>query len=212
MQYTKRADLDTIIFDVGNVLIRYDPLGYLRSVHEAALAERIYAAVFGSKHWLEMDRGVLNETEIKARMAADAPDVAEFIAPAIADYDRVISPMAESVAYLPRLKAAGYKLYVLSNYGASYFAQARARYQDIFALFDGLVISGEELMIKPMPGIYHLILERYGLTPARTMFVDDSAANIRAAEKVGLQGMVFTNPTQLEALLVATRAFHPILI
>jgi 2-haloacid dehalogenase len=149
-----------------------------------------------------MDRGVLTEQEVIARMARDAPDVAGWIRPALAIYDDLVRPIEASVAYLPRLKAAGYRLYALSNYGAERFARARAAY-DFFALFDGLLISGEERVLKPDPAIYLLLMHRFGLTPARTLFIDDRAENIRGAGALGIQGMVFQRPEQFETLLRA---------
>jgi putative hydrolase of the HAD superfamily len=194
-------DSDAVVFDLGDVLVTYDPLAHLRTRFPEPLATRIYGAVYGSSHWLEMDRGVLAAEEIFARMAMDAPDMAGWIRPALATYPDILQPIPESVAYLSRLKEAGYRLYVLSNVSAEFFSGIRAR-NSFFELFDGLLISGEERVIKPDPAIYLLLFHRFGLMPARTLFVDDRVENIKTAMELGMQGMVFTGAEQLETLLV----------
>lgn len=197
----KRPDLDAIVFDVGNVLLNFDPLAYLRRLYDEPLAARIHDAVFGSPHWTELDRSVLTFDEVVARMAADTPDMAQWILPAFSVYQDIIRPIEETIAYLPKLKAAGYRLYVLSNYGKEYFAQTRALYP-FFDLFDGMIISGEHQVLKPDPAIYLLLLHEYNLTASRTLFLDDRQDNIEGAQAIGLQGIQFTHAAQLQALLL----------
>ncbi len=195
----KRADLDAIVFDVGNVLLRYDPLACL-SERFPAQASRINEAIFQSPHWAEIDRSVMTDEEIFARMVKEAPDMAEWIEPAIASYPDMIHPIRETIDLLPRLKEAGYKLYVLSNFGADYFARTRARFS-FFDQFDGLLISGEERVLKPDAAIYLLLIHRFGLNPSRTLFLDDKQENIDGAEAVGLRGLCFERAEQLAGLL-----------
>ena len=90
------------------------------------------------------------------------------------------------------LSDAGVPLYIISNFGAELWSRFRPT-QPIFDLFDGIVISGEEKMAKPDPTIYQLTLDRYGLDPAQTLFLDDRADNIVACESVGIAGHVFTD-------------------
>ena len=87
------------------------------------------------------------------------------------------------------LKAAGYRLYVLSNMSREFIAFLR-RFP-VYRLFDGEVVSCEEGTVKPEPRIYEILLERYGLDPAETLFIDDRAANIVAAEGLGIAGYLF---------------------
>lgn len=197
----KCPNLDAIVFDVGNVLLRFDPLAHLRTLYEGSLAVRIHDAVFASPHWTELDRSVLTFDEIVARMAADTPDMAQWILPAFSLYQDILHPMEDTIAYLPKLKAAGYPLYILSNYGKEYFAKTRALYP-FFDVFDGMIISGEHQVLKPDPAIYLLLLHQFGLTASRTLFLDDRQDNIEGARAVGLQGLQFTHSAQLQSLLL----------
>ena len=196
----KRQDLDAVVFDVGNVLLAFDTVGYLRRTVGEPEASRIQRGIFESPHWIELDRGVLTLAEIGARMVADAPEMAAWVAHIPRMHQEVIAEMTDSTAYLPRLKEAGYALYVLSNFGGALFAETRARY-DFFSLFDGQLISGDEQIVKPEPHIYRELLARFALDPARTLFIDDRPENIEAALALGMQGMVFTHASQLDTLV-----------
>ena len=77
------------------------------------------------------------------------------------------------------------------------FARAEERFADVFSQFDGMIISGREKLIKPDPAIYRLLLSRYGLNAAETVFIDDRAENIRAAQSVGMQGIVYQGISSL---------------
>lgn len=95
-----------------------------------------------------------------------------------------------SVDLLKRLKGQGYGIYGLTNWSAETIPLAYSRY-DFFALFDGIVVSGEEKIIKPDPRIFEILLERYHLTAEDTLFIDDSRANIEAAARLGFQTILF---------------------
>ncbi|MDR3052019.1 MAG: HAD family phosphatase [Oscillospiraceae bacterium] len=196
----KLPDLDAIVFDLGNVLLDYHPLQTLRAHYPEAVAQRLHAAMFQSPQWVEMDRGVLTQAEVLARILADAPDIAPYGEAAMALQTEMITPNAPALAWLPRLKSAGYRLYALSNFGAQSFARVQARYP-VFGDFDGLVISGRELVVKPAPHIYRALLSRYGLTPARALFFDDIPANVQGALDVGMQARLYTGPNDLAGLL-----------
>ena len=98
-------------------------------------------------------------------------------------------PVAPTERLVGDLKAAGYRLYVLSNMSREFIAFLR-RFP-VYRLFDGEVVSCEEGTVKPEPRIYEILLERYGLDPAETLFIDDRAANIAAAEGLGIAGYLF---------------------
>ena len=98
-------------------------------------------------------------------------------------------PIPATERLVGELKAAGYRLYVLSNMAREFIAHLR-RFP-VYGLFDGEVISCEELTVKPEPRIYEILLGRYGLDPGETLFVDDRAANIEAAGRLGIRGFLF---------------------
>jgi 2-haloacid dehalogenase len=109
-----------------------------------------------------------------------------------------------SVEVLADLRAAGVPLYALTNWSAETFAITRERFE-FLDWFCGLLVSGEEGMTKPDPAIFRLLLDRFGLDPAATVFVDDSEANVAAAEALGLDAVRFTGPEQLRRELSARR-------
>jgi 2-haloacid dehalogenase len=110
-----------------------------------------------------------------------------------------------SVELLAELRAGGVPVYALTNWSAETFGIARDRYE-FLDWFEGVVVSGEERMIKPDPAIFQLLLDRFGLDPEATVFVDDSEANVTAARQLGLDAVLFTGPRQLRRDLAGRRA------
>jgi 2-haloacid dehalogenase len=107
-----------------------------------------------------------------------------------------------TVELVHELKARGVRIYVLSNMEPETFPKRLERF-DFLRLFDGHVVSGFEGVIKPEPEIFHRLLQRYDLTPPRTMFVDDSEVNIDAATALGIDAVLFESPEQIRRELEA---------
>jgi 2-haloacid dehalogenase len=106
---------------------------------------------------------------------------------------------------LAELRAAGTPLYALSNWSAETFVVARRRFE-FLSWFDGVLVSGEERMIKPDPAFFRLLLDRFGLDPEATFYIDDNEANVAAARRLGLDAVRFTDPGRLRRELTARRA------
>ena len=115
--------------------------------------------------------------------------------------DMVAGAIEGSVAILAELKAKGVPCYVLSNMEPETFPVRQARFA-FLDWFDGHVISGFEGMAKPDPEIFALVIERFGLQPDRTLFIDDNPVNIDAATAAGLRAHRFETPALLRATLV----------
>ena len=109
-----------------------------------------------------------------------------------------------TVELLAELRAAGTPLYALTNWSAETFVIARQRFE-FLTWFDGVLVSGEERMIKPDPAFFRLLQERFGLAPEATFYVDDSEANVAAARRLGFDAVRFTGPGQLWRELAARR-------
>ena len=105
-------------------------------------------------------------------------------------------PFEEVVEVLSALKSSGISLYILSNWSAETYPIAETRF-DFLHWFDGKVISGETGMIKPDPNIYKLLMKTYGLTPQRTIFIDDKSVNVEVANALGIHGIHYNNSSKL---------------
>jgi 2-haloacid dehalogenase len=102
------------------------------------------------------------------------------------------------VAVLAELRDAGVPVYALTNFSTEKFALARARF-GFLDWFEGIVVSGEEGLVKPDPRIYRLLLDRYRLAAETTVYLDDAPVNVAAARALGLTGLRFTDPDRLRA-------------
>jgi putative hydrolase of the HAD superfamily len=192
-----------IIFDLGGVVVRWDP---------RAIAERVFSDpeerdvacvdVLGHPDWIEVDRGTLSPEDFAAK-AAQRTGLPRARVTALVDaVPPSLTPIEGTVDLIRRLAARGHDLYCLSNMGAASIAFLEAR-DDIWPLFRGVVISSRVKMCKPDPAIFAHLLSTYGLDPAHTLFIDDTAANTAAASEVGMQTIRFESPAQCERELLA---------
>lgn len=195
--------IDVVVFDIGNVLIRWDPRLLYRPLFDEneALMEDFLSSVCTHDWNQEMDRG-MSFAEGVARLTAERPDCAELIR----IYDECWQQMVPgaidgTVELLERLKARGVPLYALTNFSAEKFAETLERF-DFLKLFDGIVVSAHERLIKPDPRFYRVLFERHRIAPERAVFIDDLPANIEVARSLGMTGWVFDGPEPLERRLV----------
>ena len=187
----------TVIFDLGGVLIDWNPRHLSRTLFDDEAAMEHFLATICTPDWNEQQDGGRPVAEAVAILAAQWPQQAPLIE---AFYDRwtemVKGPMEETVAILATLRERGTPLYALTNWSAETYPYVEHRY-DFMTWFKGIVVSGREGMKKPDPRIFHLLLDRYNLDATETVFIDDSAANIAAAQEVGLHALLFTSAAAL---------------
>ncbi len=180
-----------VVFDFGGVLIDWNQ-------------RYLYRKVFASEEEMEWFLANVCTSEWNARQDAGRP-FAEGIAEAKAQYpqyseqiemfwsrwiEMVGGEIQENTDWLRRLKAEGYGIYGLTNWSAETLPQVMENY-DFFSLFDGIVVSGEEHLLKPDPRIYRVLLNRYHLNPAECLFIDDNPQNVAAAKHIGMWGLTF---------------------
>lgn len=191
--------MKNIVFDLGGVLFARDKhkcspefIDFFRFIRTDPMPD----------FWVEYDRGTLTLDQVVDALCAlhgCTPEVARaYLWEAI---DRQ-EPVRATERLVGELKRAGYRLYVLSNMSREFIDFLRRA--DVYALFDGEVVSCEEGTVKPEPRIYRILLDRYGLDPAQTLFIDDRAANIAAAREAGIDGFLF-DPHDPEASCEALR-------
>jgi len=195
----------TIVFDLGNVLIGWDPRALYRELfaEQPEQVDWFLENVCTSAWNAEQDRGRRFSDAVVALAAQHPPQLHAAIR---AYHERWVEMLTGeitgSVELLLELHARGTPLYALTNWNQETFAHARERYPWL-ARFRGIVVSGEERCVKPDPQIYHTLLARYGLQAADCVFIDDSPANVRAAREVGMHALQFSDPAQLRADLKA---------
>jgi putative hydrolase of the HAD superfamily len=182
-----------IIFDLGGVVIDWNPEAIVRAVFEDEQVQwHVRKSVFEHPDWLEMDRGALSETEAIPRFAGRTGLPEDTVVELLRTSDSMLYVKDDTLALIRELGERGIDLYALSNIPAERFAALRTRY-DFWEVFRGFVISGALGMVKPQREIYEHLLNTYGLTASSCLFLDDSRKNIEGAAAVGIDGFVFTD-------------------
>ena len=189
---------NTIVFDLGAVLIDWNPRYlYRQLIHDEKEMERFLTEVCDHDWNVQQDAGRLFSDGVSERIKK-FPQHAELIR---AYQDRwvemVAGPIGESVDILKELHAqAKCRLLALTNWSNETFPYALKTF-DFLQLFEGIVVSGDEKLIKPDPRIYQILIERYGVEPSRAVFIDDSEKNVRAAENLGFHALHFISAEKL---------------
>ncbi len=184
--------IHTLVFDIGNVLADFNWRGYLDgwklSEEEDGIVER---ALFMSPMWKEVDRGRLSDEELLELVCRDAPGKEGLIRRVFAGAGAAVRENPYAPELLKSLKESGYRIYILSNYGRTFYEE-RKPYFRFLEYTDGQVISYQEKHIKPEPEIYETLLSRYGINPEETVFFDDLPANLKAAGEFGIHTVQVT--------------------
>lgn len=180
-----------VVFDMGNVLMTFDGPYFARCFTDSDDDARLlHAALFGRPEWALLDAGAIGHDTMRRVAEAHLPLRLHAALHACLEHwperSEPIIPVCDLVA---RLKRAGAGVYLLSN--ASTRIDLQLAGCPAYPLMDGRVVSGFERVMKPDPAIYLLLCGRYGLDPARCLFVDDNADNCRGAEVAGMRAHRF---------------------
>jgi 2-haloacid dehalogenase len=193
-----------VVFDIGNVLLHWDPRALYRKIFASEDEVEWFLANICTPDWnLEQDRG-RSFAEAVAEAAERHPDHAEAISAYHHRWHETLThPIGGTVAILEELDAQGSPLYAITNWNQDKFRETRLRYP-FLDRFRDIVVSGDEKVVKPDPAIYRVLLERNGLNAGDCLFIDDSPKNVRGAEAVGMKAHHFTSPEALRRHLVET--------
>lgn len=193
------AQARAVLFDLGGVLIDWNPRHLYRSLFpDPAQMERFLAEVCHGEWNRAIDAGQPFAEAIR-ECQARAPEYAEYIGFWFSRWEEMLGgEIPGTVAILRELKDLHLKVCGLTNWSAETFPKARARFA-FLDWFDGIVVSGEVGLAKPDPAIFTLAIERLGLVPADTVFIDDSRANVEAAHALGFDAILFTNAETLRS-------------
>ncbi|WP_082629963.1 HAD family hydrolase [Olsenella massiliensis] len=188
---TQRGLINAVIFDMGNVLMRFDGMSFSRA-HTSCEedARLVFKALFASTEWSLLDAGVIDEETMERVALARLPErLHEPLRQTFANWDTLQEPIGETCEIARALHEEGHGVYLLSNAGLR-FERIRGSLP-VWDVLDGWIVSAYERLMKPDPRIFRLLCERYGLDPRRCLFVDDNADNVEGARVAGLRGHVF---------------------
>ena len=196
------AKPDIVVFDVGNVLVDWDPRYLYRTIFSDPSEMESFLKVVCHGEWnVAQDAGrpwPIAEAEAIARHPEYAAQIKAFRG---RWHEMIAGPITGGVAILEELSRAKVPLYAITNFAADTFAETRQRF-DFFRHFLGIVVSGELGIIKPDRRIYDHLATEYGLDLKRTVFIDDSLKNCEGARIAGMQAIHFTSPAQAREQLV----------
>lgn len=194
----------TIVFDLGNVLIRWDPRILFRKMfaEDEAAMEHFLSEVCNSEWNEQQDRGRSWKHGIELAIQ-EHPSHERHIRAFHERWEEMIpGAIDETVEILAELRALDVRLLALTNWSDETFPIALRRFP-FLAWFEGIVVSGREQLVKPDPAIYRLLIDRYQLVPQSTVFIDDSIRNVEASIREGLHGIHFQGAADLRARLRA---------
>lgn len=192
-----------VVFDIGNVLIRWDPDRLYARLFPDAAERRWFLSEICSPDWnLEMDRGLPFAEGIAARVARHPEWAREIRAWDECWHEMVPGAIEGSVAILEHLRKKGVPTFSITNFSAEKYAECLERFPFLGGFRD-TVVSAHERLVKPDPAIYRVLVERNRLDPATCLFVDDVPENVLGARAVGMKAVQFTSPERFAADLLA---------
>ena len=197
------AKIRTVVFDIGGVLIDWNPRHLFRKVFDSGEEMEWFLANVCTYEWnVQQDGGKLFSVAT-AELQEKFPEYNDKIALYYGRWEEMLNgEISGTVEIFRRLKSAGIPLYALSNWSHEAFPVAYNRY-DFMKLFDGLVVSGYEKLLKPDHAIYRVLMKRYNVNPAESVYIDDNKPNADAAAELGFNAIHFTSPEQLRIELKA---------
>lgn len=193
--------IDTVIFDIGNVLAKFCWREYLLELDMCEDAKnQIAEKIFCGNVWNEFDRGSKSDEEIIQECLKVIPDYEKEIRCVFENIDKVAYEYEYARGWVEELKEQGYKVYLLSNYGKNAF---ESKSYSFLELVDGKVISYEVKSVKPEPEIFQALLGKYNIEPEKSVFFDDIKENVMAARTHGINGIQFFDMEQAKKELAS---------
>lgn len=191
--------IDHIVFDIGKVLIQYDPhLGLIDAIPSKERRDWFFANVCTHDWNIEQDRG-RSWAEAESLLIEEFPDQAGNIKAFRQNWHKMVPGSIDgSVDILRKLIAGDHDVTMLTNFASDTFAEAQKMFPFLTET-RGVTVSGDVGLIKPDVAIYEMHHGAFGLNPSRTLFIDDSAANVEGARKAGWQAVRFIDPELLKS-------------
>ncbi|MBT1701211.1 HAD family phosphatase [Fulvivirgaceae bacterium PWU4] len=194
--------IETVIFDLGGVLIDWNPRYLYRKILKDEEQVNWFLQNICTSEWNDEQDAGRSFEEATRELIRKHPGWEEAITAWYGRWQETISgPIQETVEILEAIKKSnGYRLYALTNWSAETFPWALDNFKFLH-WFEGIVVSGVEKTRKPFPEFYQILFDRYKIDPSKAIFIDDNIKNIEGARKIGLPAIQFQNPQQLRAHL-----------
>ena len=191
----------TVIFDIGNVLAGFSWDEHFRNLgYDEGMRRRLARATVHSEDWKEYDRGCLSDEEIERLLVENDPEIGQEIRRVLADLGGMVRRWDYAIPWIRELKEKGYQVLVLSNFSQQALRECWNAL-DFLPYVDGGILSFQDKLIKPMPEIYSLLLDRYRLKAEECVFMDDTQENVEGARRAGIHAFRFENQKQAKAEL-----------
>ncbi|MFL5725877.1 MAG: HAD family hydrolase [Chloroflexota bacterium] len=191
--------ISAVVWDLGGVLIDWDPRYLYRSLFEDEAAMEDFLATVTTPEWNRAQDAGRPWAEAVEELAVRHPERRDLITAYWKRWPETLGAAIEpTVQILDELRAAGIRLFALTNWSGETFPLARPRYP-FLEWFEGIVVSGDERLAKPDPRIFGVLVRRYGLDPGTTLFIDDHADNVAAATEMGFHAVRFVDADTLRA-------------
>ena len=185
------SNIKTVVFDIGGVLIDWNPRHLYRKIFSnGEEMERFLSEVCTYEWNVQQDGGKLF-SEATAELSARFPEYSDKIALYYGRWEEMLGgEFTDTVKIFNELKSAGIPLYALTNWSHEAFPVAYERY-GFMKQFDGIVVSGYEKLLKPDHAIYRVLIDRYNINPAESVYIDDNKANAEASAELGFHAIHF---------------------
>ena len=190
--------INTIIFDLGAVLIDWNPTYLYKKIFEREEEMHHFLKTICTPDWNEEQDAGRSLQEATDLLVKEFPDHEENINAFYGRWTEMLGDaIQDSVDIFKELKESNkYKIYALTNWSAETFPVAVERFE-FLNWFDGVVVSGTEMMRKPHPDFYKILLNRYQVNTENALFIDDNLRNVLAARELGIDSIHFQSPEQL---------------
>ncbi|HEY1022144.1 MAG TPA: HAD family phosphatase [Flavisolibacter sp.] len=192
--------VNTIIFDLGGVLIDWNPAYVFDKLIEDEVKRKQFFAKVCTSEWNEEQDAGRSLKEATQMLVDQHPEWKEYIEAYYGRWEEMLGgPIHETVEIFRQLKESGqFKLYALTNWSGELFPIALQKY-DFLHWFDGRLVSGDEKTRKPFPEFYQRLVDKFNIKKEEALFIDDNRRNVEAAIAFGIPTIRFENPAQLKA-------------